>query len=281
MHLALTMYDLGWNVMPLIGKRPIAEWGALQRHQADREKLEQHFADRPDYNTAVICGEVSGVSVIDIDVGTGLDQEALLRFYRKFPTPICVRTGGGGWHFYYRYAKVKNSVKVKYPGLNMDVRSQGGYVVAPPSVHPDNKRTYYYSDPEDPTKEFDAEMIATLRENLPDFPEEVAIQCRADAMKTPDDWRAKVYATNEGSRNANAASVAGKLMGALPTRDWYPFVWPLLQAWNKEYVQPPLTEPELKHVFDSISKSALRRKQWDDATPTMVEMGTEDPEASK
>lgn len=275
MHPSLILQDLGWNVMPLHGKRPIGEWGMLQRRMADRDKLVNWY-DTHQGNVAIICGEISGVSVVDVDVKGGFDVKAFRQFYEKYPTPIVVRTGTGGYHLYYRFTKVKNAVRVKYPGLQIDVRSQGGYVVAPPSIHPDTGEIYRFVDIKNPNNEMDFEMIAGLRENLPPFPEEIAVQCRADASKVPDDWRAIVYATNEGSRNANAASICGKLISAFPTRDWYPLVWPLLRAWNKEYVVPALDDDELRVVFESISKSSLRSKRWDD-DPSAVEIGVTDP----
>ena len=50
-----------------------------------------------------------------------------------------VATGGGGWHLYYRHPG--GPLLAALPGrAGVDVKADGGYVVAPPSVHPGTGR---------------------------------------------------------------------------------------------------------------------------------------------
>lgn len=263
-YYASLLYEAGWNIMPLAGKRPIGEWGRLQRERGNPENISAYLTRHPEANVGILCGEISGVSVIDIDVGDGYDPDAVSRFLEKYPTPIAVQTGGGGLHLYYQYTKVKNAVRVKIPGIPMDIRSQGGYVVAPPSIHPETKQAYRFVNTDDLSQEIDFEMVITLREQLPPFPEEVKVQCAGDIAKTPDDWRAIVYNTNEGSRNFNAAALIGKLINGMSPADWYSVAWPLIVAWNEVHVKPSMNKKELERTFESITKSALRAKQWGD-----------------
>ena len=261
---ALLLYDAGYNIMPLQGKRPTGEWAQFQRARALRERVESYFSQFPDSNIGIICGEVSGITVIDIDPKEDFDHEAFARFMKKYPTPIVVKTGSGGWHLYYQFANVKNAVKTRVEGLKIDVRSQGGYVVAPTSTHPDTGNIYRLINPDSPDDELDFETVVNLRENLPQLPRVVEDALSVERRKLPDDWRAIISNTNEGSRNQNAAAILGKLMGVLPPHEWQPIVWPLVFAWNEKLCNPPLPEHELKGIYTSIAKTTLARSQWGD-----------------
>lgn len=86
---------------------------------------------------AVRTGAVSGIVVIDVDPEHGGQLDPVL-----MPPTALVRTGSGGWHAYYRHpgVPVLNSQSRLGPGI--DVRGDGGYVVAPPSIHPRTRQPY-------------------------------------------------------------------------------------------------------------------------------------------
>ncbi len=81
--------------------------------------------------------------------------------------------------------------------------------------------------------------------------------------KLPEDWRNIVYNTKNGMRNSNLAAMLGKFLGAFPPQEWYPIIYPLMQAWNNTYVNPPLPEQELKSAFESIAKTEITRREAD------------------
>lgn len=111
----------------------------------------------PDCNWAVNCGE-SGLTVIDIDPRHGGTEAHL----NALPQSLTVRTGGGGWHVYFR--GVGPSRTALEPGV--DVKSTGGYVLIPPSVTVPQK-------PTDDPKNFGGYSV---ERNLPiaDLPTELA-----------------------------------------------------------------------------------------------------------
>lgn len=98
----------------------------------------------PDANIGLATGEGSGVWVLDLDDPDLIDQ--LLTRVPLPPTRTAVT--GRGLHLYYKWAAgVRNRARLL--GLaGVDVRGEGGYVVAPPSVHASGKR--YTWDPEEP-----------------------------------------------------------------------------------------------------------------------------------
>ena len=114
----------------------ITNW---QRQASSDEEQIQLWRDlHPDSNTGISCWDLV---VIDVDVKAGKDGAATLRALtdRGFTLPDTrtVTTPSGGWHLYYLRppgSRIRNGVNVLGPGV--DVRTRGGYVVAPGSVTP-------------------------------------------------------------------------------------------------------------------------------------------------
>jgi hypothetical protein len=125
------------------GKHPIgflARRGVLDA-TGDINVVVRWWKQVPDANIAVATGKISDLVVLDVDGPTG--EETLAKLERKFgslPPTWQVETGKGR-HIYLRYpeniAKVKS---VAWKKLGLDVRGDGGYVIAPPSVHESGRR---------------------------------------------------------------------------------------------------------------------------------------------
>jgi hypothetical protein len=145
----------GWPVLPLHGirdrkctcpkgtacgspgKHPRTNHGVTDA-TADLETIRLWWTTWPDANIGIATGAVSGIFVLDIDPEHGGDDslDALIDEHGGLPDTVEVETGGGGRHIYFAYTGigvVGNSVGRLAPGL--DIRSDGGYVVAPPSRH--------------------------------------------------------------------------------------------------------------------------------------------------
>lgn len=127
----------GLNVFPLKQglKRPATHNG-LHSATTDLEQIRAWFADSSQ-NLAIATG--LGLVVVDIDVKGGTDGfasfQTLQQQHGQLPPTIEVQTPSGGKHFYYRYPDthvIKNSAGKL--GAGIDIRGQGGYVVAAPSV---------------------------------------------------------------------------------------------------------------------------------------------------
>src|SRR3974390_3264813 len=120
-------------------KRPATANG-LKDATTDLDKIRQWWRQEPQFNLAIATGAVSGLFVDDID---GLDAEVELRRleaeHGEIPSKIEAITARGR-HVYFRSPEipVRNSVSKIAPGI--DVRGDGGYVLAPPSIHPTGRR---------------------------------------------------------------------------------------------------------------------------------------------
>ena len=124
---ALKYRDQGWAVFPVEGKHPLVKWSVLQKSEQTREAVDLLWTRWPAAGIGVVTGAVSNLVVVDVDAPE--PPPDLLSSLAP-----CARTGRGGWHFYFRHPGVHVSNRV---GVlpKVDVRGDGGYVVAPPSPH--------------------------------------------------------------------------------------------------------------------------------------------------
>jgi hypothetical protein len=95
----------------------------------DRAQIQDWWGMWGEANIGIVTGEASGLMVVDIDPRNGG-----LETVKGLPAPLAqtaqVLTQGGGFHLYYQYqGKTKGRM-----GDGIDIKTDGGYVVAPPSV---------------------------------------------------------------------------------------------------------------------------------------------------
>ncbi len=130
---ALAYAQEGFNVFPLQpkGKTPLTPHG-LEDATSDLMTIETWWARWPDANVAIRTGDVV---VVDEDRLGALDELAA-EAHETIPETSIVKTGSGR-HFYFLAPdgqRIRNTAGKLAPGI--DTRGDGGYVVAPPSVHP-------------------------------------------------------------------------------------------------------------------------------------------------
>jgi hypothetical protein len=131
----------GMSDCPSPGKHPLTRRG-VKDATTDARVIAGWWRRWPDANLALATGAASGVVVIDVDPPRGeLSLTLLKNAGFVLPETATVRTGSGGLHLYFAapYLPLGNSagrlpgVGLELPGI--DLRADGGYVVAPPSVH--------------------------------------------------------------------------------------------------------------------------------------------------
>ena len=155
MHKAAIKYiQLGWHVFPLhtiedgrctcgkqgcsdAGKHPRVRRG-LKEASRDLDQINRWFGQgAPPSNIAILTGELSGLTVIDIDIGDGkfgADSWAEAIKDHGEPQTLMAETGSGGMHVLFKYnSALKTSSNAL--GKGVDCRNDGGYIVASPSLH--------------------------------------------------------------------------------------------------------------------------------------------------
>lgn len=135
---ALGYASLGFRVFPIkeASKSPplIKKWP--DQATVDVGTIASWWRRWPNANIGIATGEKSGFFVVDVDARSGgeasLDQ--LCERSGDFPTTAMQITGGGRHLLFRSIGPVKNSASTIAPGI--DIRGDGGYIVAAPSVHP-------------------------------------------------------------------------------------------------------------------------------------------------
>lgn len=142
-RIALQYLSQGWSVIPALAraKRPAVPWKRYQNRLVSEKTLREWFRRSPDYNVSIVTGALSGLIVLDVDPRHG-GRESLRRLEREhgaLPKTMESITGGGGRHLYFAHPgrPIHNRANIA-PGI--DLRGDGGCIVAPPSVHPSGKR---------------------------------------------------------------------------------------------------------------------------------------------
>ena len=128
------------------GKHPRVKRG-FKDATTDHTQIESWWKRWPDANVAIATGAVSGLLVLDIDGLAGLAKlKALIAENELLPRTLVVKTARG-FHIWLRMPDNGKSIPSRtFNGL--DVRGDGGYVVAPPSVHASG-HVYRFYEPDD------------------------------------------------------------------------------------------------------------------------------------
>jgi hypothetical protein len=120
------------------GKHPIFQ-GGFNIASNNISTVRSWFSGTDGRNLAIATGAVSNLLVVDIDEGPGkTGNESLLLLQEKLvhlPNTLTVKTGGGGRHFYFEMPAKQIDGSVGKLAPYIDVRANGGYVIAPPSRH--------------------------------------------------------------------------------------------------------------------------------------------------
>jgi hypothetical protein len=186
---------------------------------------------------------VSAIVVVDIDLQHGGPASVAVAEAVHGPLPATVEaaTGGGGRHLYYAHpgTTVANRVAVR-PGI--DVRGDGGCVVAPPSVHPSGRR-YAWAAGRGPHERALAPLPVHFFAH--------AGAARPVGHSRPH-WRRLVReGIGKGERNSTIASLTGHLLWRGVDLD---VVLELMLAWNRTHCRPPLPDDEVMQVVQSIAR---------------------------
>lgn len=152
---ALEYANRGWPVIPLhtpveggcscsksdcnsIGKHPRTKNG-LKNATTDEKQIRAWWKRWPAANIGILTGAASGFIVLDVDHGGEKTLDELQRQNGPFPKTMESITGGGGMHILFAHPGGKIRNKVRF-AEGLDIRGDGGYIVAPPSLHKSGKR---------------------------------------------------------------------------------------------------------------------------------------------
>lgn len=241
LNAALNYIKKNISIIPVgKNKRPLIEWKQYQQTMADEKTVRQWFKDFPDMQIAIVTGKISNLIVVDID-DPAMDLSWL-------PETAVVKTGSGGFHYYYQYTGAfPNKARIRE---NIDIRADGGYVLAPPSW---NEKGQY-------------EIIKRL--NTVSFP----MHLFTVSPKFSQQVKTEYPGYSKGQRNDEMARYIGHLLAKIHPSEWEALAWPLVQEANQKNT-PPLFDRELRATFDSIvgKERSNTTQRWYQTKPEKIE----------
>lgn len=271
---ALQYASLGWAVIPVFpfhngkcdcndptcdapGKHPIPK-GWQNQGTKDPKVIEKWWTKWPQAGVGIVTGSLSGIIVLDVDPDKGGDESLLdlTSQQRRLPDTVQCLTGGGGKHFYFQTTQtiLHNSAGKLAPGL--DIRAEGGFVVAPPSLHKSG-RCYEWETSSDPANVPVAPIPNWLLQLIQPSGTSPASNNNGHHPQIP----AQPKKIGRGKRNQILASKAGTMR-----RVGFPqaSIEQALLEYNKLNCNPPLTDQEVLTVARSISRYSPARVPTDD-----------------
>jgi hypothetical protein len=221
------------------GKKPLTPNGHLDA-TTDPRKIHMWWNRHPDANIGIPTGKRSGILAVDHDTykeGTASlkEVEAILGPVSK---GVTIATGSGGRQYLSRYpegSNIRNATGV-LPGV--DIRGEGGYILAPGSA---TKGTYKRLDKQ-PLSEPPAQLVRTLTE-----PQRDAVKIRG--ITTAASVSVDRPAILEGTRDVTLTRIAGRLHDGIRSLD--DLVEELLKI-NAQRCDPPLPDQQVLKVARSI-----------------------------
>jgi hypothetical protein len=242
---ALAFATCGWPVMPCLpGQKIPATAHGYRDATTDTDQITEWFSRHPDWNLAIATG-APGPDVLDVDdhgpAGNGypafrrLKEAGLLGGAATY-----VRTPSGGLHAYFTGSHQRNG---HLPAHHLDFRSQGGYVLTPPSQvdsHP-------YQLISQPGGQAGLDWPAVTRLLQPEPHRQRPGQPQTDTRDLSGLAR-WVAAQPEGNRNAGLFWAANRALETDPAADLSEFADAARQA--------GLNDPEITRTLDSARRTA-------------------------
>lgn len=230
---------------PQLGKGEIQQ---LRSERATEQQVKEWWDKWPLSTIGIVTGRLSNLSVIDIDIYKGGDP-------KPFPKTFSVKTGNGGLHLWYSYVEGLTISANAYPQFpHVDIRNDGGYIIAPPSV------TDYLND-----KEKRVGGLYQVLEDLPKVPFPMEMFPKSEAKKSSGKLisikNLRELKEGDGRNDAFSRHIGRMLQLERDETKWDSGVWETVVIFNST-IKEPLSEKELRSVYESI-KSAEAKKRRD------------------
>jgi hypothetical protein len=241
--LAVYYSKLGWQSFQCKprDKTPLHKWADVAT--TEENMLLGWWDTNPAANIGIACGKRSGIIVLDVDADHGGYESlaALQDTYGRLPETPVSRTGSGGEHIVFQHPGIEIRNSAGKLGAGLDIRGDGGYIVAPPSVHPNGQRYEWVVRPSQvPLAPMPEWLIELLQER-----QAAAPTPSTDGMIIAGGRNDALFRLASGMRNKGFDEDA---------------IFAALQIYNRKHCAPPLNDGEVL----LITKSSIRYQPKDE-----------------
>jgi len=265
---AVKLAEAGWEILPLRpnGKKPLGRFAPQGYKSAtkDVKRVRKIWSRFPEANIGIVTGKVNNLVVMDIDSAEALEWLK----DKKTANDNIKAESPNGWHHYYSYEKGTPTITSGKIHPEIDLKSDGGYVVAPPSTIDDGEYKYFpYLD---------------IHETKP--------------AEMPD-WLTTLFHSNSRTQTQTCPGAGSGQSGEFPhaedaTDDNTNYVSPLFK-WQKGYQVEPLEAPDrgqrnewtfktcLTHLNLGLSMRSFRAIFFQKIYPQMNKKGLKEGEINE
>lgn len=257
LNAALEYAAKGWSVIPISKtKKPLIEWKtATREYLTNPDNIKKWWTQFPAANVAIVTGSRSGGLVVidlDVDEDRGVDGAESLNEWcdenNIFPieSSATVATGSGGQHLYFQSGFTYHNHVGCLDGV--DIRGEGGCVVAPPSIHGETKREYVWDIVQDEVTVpvADSDVVFFLGEM------ESSKTTSSNGSFVKNDFTEIV---SEGGRNNKLFKYISKLQGEGESDQ---AIQEYAEIYNQTHLKPPLNDDEVQRTINSV----LSHTEW-------------------
>lgn len=216
-------------------KKPMVKW--VDVATTEENMLLGWWETSPAANIGIATGRRSGIVVVDVDADhDGFETLAELAInYGALPDTPMTKTGSGGRHIFFKHPGIEIRNSAGKLGRGIDIRGDGGYVVAPPSIHPNGNRYEWIVKPSQvPFADMPDWMIELLQER--------------NIITEPAPGTGHIIT---GERNNALTKLAGSMRRKDASED---AIFAALQIYNREKCQPPLSDGEVLQIARSVTR---------------------------
>jgi len=215
----------GISVFPCKKKIPLTGTGGFKNASVRADQIVEWWTEHPNAQIGIPTGDVNHLFVIDVDGPEG--ARAIARM--NLPETRTVQTRPGRFQLWFRQPEnVKSKCSAGVLAPQLDTRGDGGYVIAPPSLHHQTGQPYQVIK-DIPWASAPLELLAPP----------VAITQSAGADTIP-----------QGKRHKTMLSIAGALRARGLSRE---VVLGELHSANERLCVPPLDADEIQRLADYVS----------------------------
>lgn len=226
------------------GKHPVLP--GWQNTILDANEVTRIWTENPHYNVGLVTGSRTNLVALDIDAGNG-GYESLRELEDEnglLPETTTAQTGGGGKHYLFRYPE---GMVIPTKGNIMrgiDVRGEGGQIVAAPSYHSKSRNRYKWVTGCSPATILPVDMPDWLLDML-EKQEPVWLGEQQAAVAPAETYYG-------GNRNNSLFSLGRRLRVIQDIGDAE--LGQMLHALNRAKCRPPLAESEVDLLISSVLK---------------------------
>lgn len=249
------------------GKHPRTRFGSNDA-STDENKIFDWWERYPNANIGLLAGKDSGFFVLDIDIRTEkqpayngeLSLEEMQEDYRRLMidyTPLSgtltAFSGSGSRHLYFKYPlglTVKNSASDIGLSSGLDIKSDGNYIIAPPSSHKSGNKYKWFG-------------VNTPIEEAPDwliYEIQIVMQGSIKEPKASPKFRTKQSSNEEipvGQRNNYLFKKVCGLVNSFPKEE----VLRRASEINDNQFTEPLSEKEVNRMAEWVWKTHIEKKR--------------------